>query len=130
MKYYQLYWFDTVLTLVISIYLIIVSWSIFIESLQILMLFAPKHIKTDEVITEVLKFKEIKNVHHLHIWQLNDHDIHFEAHLQFNDDISLSKFDLVCEEVEHMLATKFHICHCTFQPEYKRDDSKEVISQN
>lgn len=130
MKYYQIYWVDAILTLIISFYLIYISWSILITSLKILMLFAPEHIKIDEVILEVLKVKEIRNIHHVHIWQLNDHDCHFEAHIEFKRDIKLSDFDLVCKKVEVILLDKFKIQHCNFQPEFKRDESKEIIIQD
>ena len=130
MKYYQLYWIDAVLTLVISIYLMFLSWDILITSLKILMLFAPKEIVIDEVANEVLKVKEINNIHHVHIWQLNEHDCHLEAHIEFNEDIKLSNFDVICEKIEKMLLDKFHINHCNFQPEFKRDDLKELIKQD
>ncbi len=130
MKYYQIYLVDALLTLMISIYLIYMSWDILVTSLKILMLFAPEHIKIEEVVNEVLKVNEIKNIHHVHIWQLNDHDCHFEAHLEFKEDIKLSSFDLVCEQVEEILKTKFKIHHCNLQPEFKRDDVKELIIQD
>ncbi|MBG7630347.1 MAG: cation transporter [Bacteroidetes bacterium] len=130
MKYYQLYWIDAVLTLLISIYLMFLSWGILITSLKILMLFAPQEIVIDEVANEVLKVKEIKNIHHVHIWQLNEHDCHLEAHIEFNEDIKLSNFDVICEKIEKILLDKFHINHCNFQPEFKRDDLKELIKQD
>ena len=130
MKYFQIYWIDAVLTLIISLYLIYMSWGIFISSLKILMLFAPKHIIIDDVATEVLTFNEIKNIHHVHIWQLNDHDCHIEAHIEFKEDINLSKFDEICEQIEIKLLKKFHITHCNFQPEFKRNDSKDLINVN
>ena len=130
MKYYQIYWIDAFLTLLISIYLIYMSWNILKDSLKILMLFAPSHIKINDIVNEVLKVKDIKNIHHIHIWQLNDHECHFEAHLEFKYDIKLSQFDLICEEVEKLLLEKFQIQHCNLQPEYKRDDLKEIIIQD
>ena len=130
MKYFQIYWIDAVLTLIISIYLIYMSWGIFISSLKILMLFAPKNIIIDDVANEVLTINEIKNIHHVHIWQLNDHDCHIEAHIEFKEDINLSKFDKICEQIEKMLLDKFHITHCNFQPEFKRNDSKDLINVN
>ena len=130
MKYFQIFWIDAALTLTISTYLMYLSWPILLESLKILMLFAPKHIKIDEVVAEVVKVEAIKNIHHVHIWQLNDHDCHFEAHLQFNEDISLSQFDKVCEEVEHILNHKFQINHSNLQPEFLRDDRKDIIIQD
>jgi len=130
MKYYQIYWIDAVLTLIISCYLIYISWDILLTSLKILMLFAPKHIKIDEVVEEVSLVEGVKNIHHVHIWQLNDHDCHFEAHIEFKEDIKLSDFDIVCEQVEKILLDKFHIQHCNLQPEYNRSDSKEIIIQD
>ncbi len=130
MKYYQIYWIDALLTLIISIYLIFMSWRILIDSLKILMLFAPSHIKIKEVVDEVQKVTGVKNIHHIHIWQLNDHECHFEAHLEFERDIKLSEFDLICESVEKLLFEKFQIQHCNLQPEFKRNDLKDIIIQD
>lgn len=130
MKYYQIYWIDAFLTLLISIYLIYISWDILITSLKILMLFAPEHIKIEDVESEIIKIEEVRNIHHVHIWQLNDHDCHFEAHIEFKNNVKLSDFDSVCEKIEIILAKKFHIFHSTLQPEYNRDDSKEIIIQD
>ncbi|MFK5957510.1 MAG: cation diffusion facilitator family transporter [Lutibacter sp.] len=130
MKYYQIYWVDALLTLLISVYLIYISWSILVSSLKILMLFAPEHIKISAVENEIIKIKEVRNIHHVHIWQLNDHDCHFEAHIEFRKNVQLSDFDLVCEKIENILAENFHIFHSTLQPEFKRDDSKEIIKQD
>lgn len=130
MKYYQIFWVDALLTLTISIYLIYLSWDILKVSTNILMLFAPKHIKIEDVVNEIENIEEIRNVHHVHIWQLNDHDCHFEAHIEFKNDVKLSDFDKVCEQVENVLAEKFHIFHATLQPEFHRNDSKEIIKQD
>ena len=130
MKYYQIYWLDAVLTLIISLYLLFMSWSIFIDSLKILMLFAPKGLEITAIQDEIISLPEIDNIHHVHIWQLNDHDIHFEAHIEFNKDIKLSEFDLICSKVEHILMDKFHINHSNLQPEFERDDHKDFIIQD
>jgi len=71
MKFYQIYWIDALLTLIISIYLIFMSWRILVDSLKILMLFAPSHIKIKEVVEVVQNVAGVKNIHHIHIWQLN-----------------------------------------------------------
>lgn len=130
MKYYEIFWIDALLTLIISIYLVYMSIDILTASTKILMLFAPKNVNIDEVVREVLKVKYIDNLHHVHIWQLNDHDCHFEAHMQFNKDIKLSEFDIICEKVEKILLDKFHINHSNLQPEIDRDDLKELIKQD
>jgi cobalt-zinc-cadmium efflux system protein len=130
MKFYQIYWIDGVLTLIISIYLIKMSWKIFIDSLQILMLFAPKNIVVENVVEELCKIGSIKNIHHVHIWQLNDQDAYFEAHIEFVKDIKLSDFDVICKQIEVILHDKFNINHCNLQPEFIREDLKEIIIQD
>lgn len=130
MKYFRIYWIDPLLTLIISVYLIYMSWRIFVDSLKILMLFAPDNIVMHDIEKAVMSITGIKNIHHVHIWQLNDHDIHFEAHIEFEEDIPLSSFDEKCEEIEEILYHKFGINHTNLQPEFKRDDVKEFIIQD
>ena len=130
MKFYHIYWIDAVLTLVISVYLIYMSWRIFIESLKILMLFAPDHIIIEDIEKEILQIEGIRNIHHVHIWQLNEKNCHFEAHIEFKKDVNLSEFDKVCEKIEYLLSHHFNINHSNLQPEFNRDDDKHFIIQD
>jgi cobalt-zinc-cadmium efflux system protein len=130
MKYYEIYWVDPVLTILISGYLVYMSWRILVDSLKILMLFAPDHIVIRDIENEIVKLPRVRNIHHVHVWQLNDESIHFEAHIEFKNDIKLSEFDETCEKIEHLLAEKFNIIHSNLQPEYDRDDNKEFIIQD
>lgn len=130
MKYYQLYWIDPALTLVISIYLMYLSWDLLMESTKMLMLFAPEGIHIKDIETSLLKFDKIKNLHHVHLWRLNDHDIYIEAHIQFKENISLSDWDDICFKIEKQLWTEFKINHSMLQPEFQRDDAKLFIIQD
>ena len=94
------------------------------------MLFAPKNIVVGKVVEELCKIEAIKNIHHVHIWQLNDQDAYFEAHIAFKKDIKISDFDVICKQIEVILHDKFNINHCNLQPEYIREDLKELIIQD
>lgn len=130
MKFYSLYWIDPILTISISIYLLILSFKIVIESVSILMLFAPKHISIPELEDVICQMNQIKNIHHVHLWQLNDYDIYFEAHIEFSTNISLAEFDLICNRIEKMVLEEFNINHTVLQPEFKREDEKKLIIQD
>lgn len=130
MKYYQIYWIDAVLTLAISIYLLFLSWDILLESTKMLMLFAPKGIHIKDIEQCIVKFENVKNLHHVHLWQLNDHDIYIEAHIEFSKDIPLSEWDEICYTIEKQLWEEFKINHSMLQPEFFRDDEKEFIIQD
>ncbi len=130
MKFYQIYWIDSLLTLIIALYLIWVGFDLLKDSFHVLMLFAPENIPVQDIVKEVQKLKEIKNVHHVHVWQLNEDETHFEAHIDFNEDITLSRFDEVLDEIEELLFHKFNINHVNIQPEYGKNGPKDIIVQD
>ena len=130
MKYYQIYWVDPAITLVISVYLLYLSWDILLESTKMLMLFAPKGLNIKDIENSILKFEGIKNLHHVHLWQLNDHDIYIEAHIEFKNDIKLSEWDKICYSIEKLLWDEFKINHSMLQPEFNREDDKDFIIQD
>lgn len=130
MKFYQIFWIDATLTLLISVYLIYISWDVLKESLEILMQFAPKNINIHHVVKDIKTIKEIKNIHHVHLWRLNDHDTYFEAHIELKEDLKTSQFDEICKKIEKKLFKKHHIIHTNLQPEYKRKEEKQLIIQD
>lgn len=130
MKYYEIFWVDSLLTLVIALYLIWVGFDLFKDSFKVLMLFTPSALQIKDIIKELSIIEEIKNVHHIHVWQLNEEETHFEAHVDFKKDIKLSDFDKVLNQIEEILYHKFQINHVNIQPEFGKCDSKEVIVQD
>lgn len=130
MKYFQWFWVDSLLTILIAIYLIFMSYDLLKKSFKILMLFTPDFIKIEEVIEAIKINSSIKNVHHVHIWELNEDEIHLEAHIEFNKDIKLSEFDLILVAIEEMLYDKFNINHSNLQPEFKKDGPKDIVVQD
>lgn len=130
MKFYEIYWVDSLLTLAIAVYLIFVGYDLLKNSYKVLMLFTPENIHIKEIVGELQKLESIKNVHHVHVWQLNEDEIHLEAHIDFNKDILLSEFDVILDEIEEVLYQKFNINHVNIQPEYGKCDSKDLIVQD
>lgn len=131
MKYFQWFWVDSVMTLVIAIYLIIVGFDLLKKSTQMLMLFTPSHIKINDIISEVHKISGVNKLHHIHVWYLNEDELHLEAHIDCSEDIRMSEFNEILHKIEHVLLEKFHINHINIQPEYKREEvSKDFIVQD
>jgi cobalt-zinc-cadmium efflux system protein len=130
MKFYAVYWVDSVLTLVIALYLIWVGFDLLKNSFRVLMLFTPDDIYVKDIVKEIQYIKAIKNVHHVHVWQLNEDEIHFEAHIDFINNITLSEFDKVLVNIEELLYHKFDINHVNIQPEFGKCDAKDIIVQD
>ena len=126
MKYFHWYWVDPVFSIGIAVYLLYMSWDIFRSSIRILMQYTPKGLDINKVVSEISKIDGVKNMHHVHIWQLNDHDIMFESHVDLENDMRISDFEKLVPIIEETLES-FNIHHFTLQPEYDTDDDKEVI---
>ncbi len=127
MYYFGLFWIDPVISALIALYLIWASFGLVRESSAILMQFTPKDIDIGQVVNIIEQEPEIKNVHHVHIWKLDDKHIHLEAHLDFNEDVALSVSNTVINRLEQKLHDNFDIEHTTLQCEYERKDKKSVI---
>ncbi|WP_310555289.1 cation diffusion facilitator family transporter [Flavobacterium sp.] len=130
MKYYQIYWIDSVLTFAIAIYLIYVGYDLLKQSTKMLMLFTPSNIDIKELVREVHKISGVNKLHHIHVWHLNDHELHLEAHLDCSEDIKMSEFNTLLSEIEEVLLQKFQINHINIQPEFQKLDSKDFIVQD
>lgn len=130
MKYYQIYWIDSVLTFAIALYLIYVGYDLLKQSTKMLMLFTPSTIDIKEIVREVHKVSGVNKLHHIHVWHLNDHELHLEAHLDCSEDIKMSEFNTLLNEIEEVLLQKFNINHTNIQPEFNKEDSKDFIVQD
>lgn len=126
MKYLQWFWVDAVFSIAIAVYLLYLSWDIFKTSLKILMQFTPAGIDLPLIVAELEKINGIKNIHHVHIWQLSEHEIMFEAHADMEADVPISQFDDMLDIIGETLHP-FDIEHYTIQPEFSVNDSKNII---
>lgn len=130
MKYYEIWWIDSVLTLVIAVYLVVMGWDLLKNSFKVLMLFTPDSTSVKSIVEDIQTIDAVKNVHHVHIWQLNEEEIHLEAHIDFKEDITLSQFDVILNTIEELIYHKYDINHINIQPEYGKCDAKDVIVQD
>ncbi|WP_425076369.1 cation diffusion facilitator family transporter [Psychroserpens sp. S379A] len=130
MKFYQVFWVDSVLTFAIAIYLIIMGYDLLKDSFKVLMLFTPESIEVGDIVKVIQRIESIKNVHHVHIWQLSEEEIHLEAHIDFKEDITLSQFDVVLRDIEVLVMHNFGINHVNIQPEFGKCDDKAIIVQD
>jgi len=125
--FWQLYWIDPLVSVAIALYLIAASLGLVRESTAVLMQFAPPAVDLDALEDAVTAHPAIGNIHHIHLWRLDDRDIHLEAHLDFREDLTLSEATAVVEVLESLLRDRFAVTHTTFQCEFGRDDDKAPI---
>lgn len=127
--FYKVYWIDPLITVLISGYIIKETYVVLYETYKILMQGTPPGLDVGAVVAEISTIGGVEGVHHVHVWNLTDQEIHFEGHIEVCDDIKVSKGQLVIDEVQKMLSEKFGIQHITIQLEYNRCSNKEIIHQ-
>ena len=126
--YWQVFWIDPLLTIVIGIYIIRESYFIIKDATHILMEGAPD-IPVENIEAEVLKIEEVLNIHHIHMWMVGENDVHIEAHVSVND-MMISKSSEILYKVEKVMKEKFKINHVTLQFECGQCEETELIEQH
>jgi cobalt-zinc-cadmium efflux system protein len=116
--FFGITWIDPLITLLISIYIIKETWEVLLETVNILMQSSPNHINIADIKQELEASPEICNVHHMHLWSLNENEIHFEAHVNIDRDMQVSGLEPLRVEIQQILNKKFGIMHVTLQFEY------------
>ncbi len=130
MHFFQIFWIDAFLTIAIALYLIYVGYDLLKSATKMLMLFSPEDIDVKEIIREIHQIEGVKKLHHIHLWHLNEEELHLEAHLDCSEDIKMSEFNELLQKIEEVLFHQFGINHINIQPEFKKEDPKDYIVQD
>lgn len=115
---YNIVWIDPVITICVALYLVKESWNIVYQTTNILMQGAPRDFPFENLIREATSIEGISDIHHIHLWNLDDQTLHFEAHICLDRDMTLSEADHIRGLLENRLKKMFHIGHVTLQTEY------------
>ncbi|MCX6173972.1 MAG: cation diffusion facilitator family transporter [Ignavibacteriales bacterium] len=124
--FYKIYWIDPLLTILISVYILKETYEIVKEALEVIMMSSPDGIELNELRELVESITGVKNVHHIHLWKLNDNDTHFEAHIEVGN-ISVKDTSEIQKRIEEKLHEKFEINHTTLQFECDKCKNKTMI---
>ncbi|WP_212525166.1 cation diffusion facilitator family transporter [Actibacterium sp. MT2.3-13A] len=84
--------------------------------IRLLMLGAPPALDLDVIRDRVLTVEGVESLHHLHLWQIDEHKTSLEAHLVIGDG-AVADFAAVNARVKELLAREFGIRHATLELE-------------
>jgi cobalt-zinc-cadmium efflux system protein len=126
---FGIYWIDPLITLLISLYILKETFLLLRDSFNILMQSAPKDIDLDKVKSEVEKVEGVRNIHHVHLWSLNDRQVHFEGHVDLVQDMSVSQASTLNKQISRLLHDRFDIEHTTLQMEFGCCEENHLINE-
>jgi len=109
---YGWYWTDTVMTLAIAGYVLYQAATMLPLTIHILMQGTPENLTIDEIISSMEKVTGVCNVHHVHVWQIDEHHIALEAHVVITD---FAQTEQVKMALKAELGQRFSIAHSTLE---------------
>ena len=123
---WNIYWIDPLLTVLISIYILKESYHILKEALDIVLMASPENISIEDISSKITVMEGVKNIHHVHLWQMDENDIHFEAHADI-EDCPVSETQKLLKKIEEVLHEEYEISHVTIQFECDVCEVKELL---
>jgi len=124
--FFNITWIDPALTILISIYILKETYDIVKEAVDVILMSSPAEINMSELQRAVESIPGVKNIHHVHVWKMNDADIHLEAHIDVVD-VLVSRTVELQRQIEERLYDKYDITHVTLQFECDRCSGKSLV---
>jgi cobalt-zinc-cadmium efflux system protein len=112
-----LQWLDPLASLIVSALIIVSSWGLLRESVDLAIDAVPMPLRAQEVHDYLRAWPGVTEVHDLHIWALSTTDTALTAHLVFADETP----DRRLHDLTTALRQRFGIGHATVQIESDAD---------
>ncbi|MEX0845390.1 MAG: cation diffusion facilitator family transporter, partial [Balneolaceae bacterium] len=115
---YQWYIVDTILTVIIGVYILWHSYYMLRETINILMESKPENMDIAELTDAMKGVDKVCGAHHVHVWRLDEHSIMLESHIVIEKE-DLKEMESIKTSIKEMLHHKFDIQHSTLEFEFE-----------
>ncbi|MFQ6085192.1 MAG: cation diffusion facilitator family transporter [Candidatus Bathyarchaeia archaeon] len=109
-----IYIIDPILSFLIGGIILISSYGLVRDSVNILMEGTPRHIDPDDVVRRVCNIDGVRRLHDVHIWSLSSNLHALSAHVLV-DSIHVRDTERLIKEINRCLAREYNITHTTLQ---------------
>ena len=114
---YNVIWVDALITIMIGGYILWQGIKMLPDSINFLMDGTPKEISVIQVKDNLSQIKEVLDIHHMHIWNLDEKRIALEAHVVV-DSNNLMETAEIKKKLKSNLEKYFGIVHSTLEFEH------------
>jgi cobalt-zinc-cadmium efflux system protein len=118
---FDIVWIDSVITLLVAALILWQSFPDIRRSIHILMEGAPADVETTALLAGMHAVVGVAEVHHLHLWELDEHHRALEAHIVVEAD-QLDRWTVIKQQLKQLLSERFDIRHSTLEFE-TRDET-------
>ncbi len=113
---YYTNWFivDPIISVMICVLILIWSYKLVMESVDVLLEATPKEINIDEVIVSLKQIPGVDDAHDIHIWTITSGMYSMSGHID-TKDMLISETTKLSKEINRILGEKFKIGHTVIQ---------------
>jgi len=111
---YHWYLADPLASILIGVLILIGSWGLIRDSINILLEGTPSHLDIEQVRSQLETIEGVEKCHDLHIWMIGSGEAILTAHLTASRDADRTK---LLREATHLLSSLYKIGHVTIQVE-------------
>ncbi len=112
--YANWYIVDPIISIMLCILILIWSYKLIMESIDILLEATPKDINVGEVISRLEQIPGVEGAHDIHIWTITSGMYAMSVHID-TKDMPISKTAAISREINRILVEKFRIGHTVIQ---------------
>jgi|TARA_B100001245_G_scaffold225077_1_gene199418 cobalt-zinc-cadmium efflux system protein len=121
---YEWFWVDSLITMIIAGYILLQTFKMFPNSVNFLMDATPNNISIRDVKTSMSLIEGVEDVHHIHVWNLDEQRVALEAHVVTGAE-SLKDNTTIKEAIKKSLQEKYDIDHSTLEFEHTDEDCND-----
>ena len=111
---YEWYWVDTLITFLIAGFVLWQGLTLLPKTIHLLMEGTPEELSSEDIKLSAEKINQVEDVHHIHIWHLDEHRIALEAHVVVTAD-ELKEVEVIKDKLKLLLKDEFNITHSTLE---------------
>ncbi|HET8727359.1 MAG TPA: cation diffusion facilitator family transporter [Alphaproteobacteria bacterium] len=108
---------DVIATLAIAGYVLHQGFTMIVQSIRVLMQSVPKDLDFDELVGAMRAVPGVRDVHHVHAWQLDEHHSALEAHIVIRPE-GVGEMERIKSALKAHLEDVFGIGHSTLEFEF------------
>lgn len=106
---------DPIISLGIALLVARGAWDVLRETVDVLMESAPRGLNVPDLVRDLMRIPRVKDVHDLHVWSIAGGMPVLSAHVQVDEDCTLSACDALLVQINRTLRDRYRIAHTTIQ---------------
>ncbi|MAW86238.1 MAG: cation transporter [Phyllobacteriaceae bacterium] len=114
---YDMRWVDPAITIGIALYILYLAFTEISGPIRTLMLGSPPDIDSDAVIDSMRNVAGVRDVHHVHLWQMQEHEAALDCHVVLAAN-GWKRIESVKADIKERLKNGFGITHSSLEFEH------------